>query len=611
MLQDVTNFDELSYIIPGNSSLQAIKKFLNTTGRIYQPVIGSIKSALDTIEQFGKPRILWLDGDVQINGASIPNIIKGENIEDLIIIKSHKLEDINSVLQEYIYKVILKNNGTELYMLLKDSFVEQKYNEYKDANSLAKPLNSYNIFDLLLHDDMFNRLIDNPKSSTDKKQFKTMRDQINTKIQELLRVFHKYETVSVDSSNIISQLDNGNYSIVSPVGSIKFDGSQADLIKSILDAKYRASKVPSITDEFINELRNQVHIIFQRNPELKKVGSEEQYINYLLSIFPDSVEKSIYWHGSNSDLSEGFKENQKIPNADAPETRGRNDVYLARQPWTVLQYVRGVNVKKGVKRKTDSSISTPIWNNLWWELKEIMSNGRRDNDDWKDIIIGDDTVRQKIPNKKGQFDREEGGKHGKWLSERKADYGYENKSDREFFEEVFGLRWGEDTFNTWVQRNEESFKQLQGLENSQLYEDPSQVGGIFPVIVNIKSPIREEGQDTYYEDSRGLFTTATNEGNDAIISKKADNEFGSDVVIMLNHSDNPNSPERIHFLGTPEDIRAFTNWMNNDNITYVQMYRKDIEQLAKTILTSTDSLGHTLNNAEEQIRKQLEQLLMC
>jgi len=38
---------------------------------------------------------------------------------------------------------------------------------------------------------------------------------------------------------------------------------------------------------------------------------------------------------------------------------------------------------------------------------------------------------------------------------------------------------------------------------------------------------------------------------------------------MLNHSDDPNSPERIHFLGTPEDIRAFTNWMNNDNITYI------------------------------------------
>jgi len=58
-----------------------------------------------------------------------------------------------------------------------------------------------------------------------------------------------------------------------------------------------------------------------------------------------------------------------------------------------------------------------------------MSNGRRENNDWKDLVIGPDTVRQAIPNKKGVFDRDSNGKNGKWLKERKADYGYENKSD--------------------------------------------------------------------------------------------------------------------------------------------------------------------------------------
>lgn len=478
-------------------------------------------------------------------------------------------------------------------------------------NPQSIPLTVNTVFDLLLHNETFNELIDNPRSSVDKKQFKTMREQINNTIEELVQRFSKYETFTTNNTGIITEIGNRKYSISSPVGSIQFNGTQEDLIRAILDKKHIVSKIPTVTDEFIQELKSQISVVFQRNPELRKEGTEEQYLNYILSIFPESVEKSIYWHGSNTNLSEGFQEGQKTPNADAPETRGRNDVYLARQPWTVLQYVKGVNVREGLKRKTETSTDTPIWNNLWWELKEIMSNGRRENDDWKDIVIGEDTVRQEIPNKRGVFNRKEGGNNGKYLSERKDDYGYKNKSDREFFEEVFGLKWGEDTFNTWVQRNEQVFKDLQTVQNSQLLSEDSQNGGIYPVIVNIKSPIREVGQDTYYEDNRKLFTKAANEGNDAILSQKADNEFGSDVVVMLNYSDKPDSPERIHFLGTAEDIRGFRNWLNSENITYIEQYRKDIEQLSKTILTGTDSTGAPLLDAKEQITKQLEQLLMC
>jgi hypothetical protein len=86
---------------------------------------------------------------------------------------------------------------------------------------------------------------------------------------------------------------------------------------------------------------------------------------------------------------------------------------------------------------------------LWWELKEALGNGRMDTDDWKHEIIGPNT-RQYSPNKKGVFNRDKGGTNGKYLSERKARYGYENKSDKEFFEEVFDIRYGKETFEDWV-----------------------------------------------------------------------------------------------------------------------------------------------------------------
>jgi hypothetical protein len=79
-----------------------------------------------------------------------------------------------------------------------------------------------------------------------------------------------------------------------------------------------------------------------------------------------------------------------------------------------------------------------------------MSNGRRHNNDWKDLVIGPEHVRQAIPNKHGLFNRDSGGTNGKWLAERKADYGYQDRTDAEFFKDVFGIEYGKDTFNTWT-----------------------------------------------------------------------------------------------------------------------------------------------------------------
>ena len=288
-------------------------------------------------------------------------------------------------------------------------------------------------------------------------------------------------------------------------------------------------------------------LIFDRVPELAKIGTPTEYAAYIKEIFPNSVEKEVYWHGSNEDFSEGFVSAKRGKGSGALETKKRNDLYLNKQGWASLQYVNGIN------RKGRDKNGFAHWNKLWWELKEIMSNGRRENNDWKDIVIDESTIRQAIPNKKGVFNRDSGGKNGKWLSERKADYGYENKSDKEFFEEVFGIKLGKDTFNTWTARNAEIFKSLE-----------KSAKGINPVVIDVRNPIIEEGQNTYYEEQRGLFTTADDKGNDAILSKKADNEFNSDVAIVINANNN-----NVYWLGTKSDIERFRQWKTNNNTSKV------------------------------------------
>lgn len=78
-------------------------------------------------------------------------------------------------------------------------------------------------------------------------------------------------------------------------------------------------------------------------------------------------------------------------------------------------------------------------------------------------IIGPNT-RQYSPNKRGIFNRDKGGSNGKYLSERKARYGYQDKTDKEFFEEVFDIRYGKETFNDWVNRKNLNFKMFGNLD---------------------------------------------------------------------------------------------------------------------------------------------------
>ena len=285
------------------------------------------------------------------------------------------------------------------------------------------------------------------------------------------------------------------------------------------------------------DVLRQVELVFKRNPKLQEIGTLREYAAYIQTIYPNSVDKSVYWHGSDSDFSEGFDKAIRGEGSGAAHTKTRNDFYLAKPAWSVLQYVSGIN------RTSVDKNGFAHWNKLWWELKEIMSNGRRETNAWKDLVIDEKNVRQAIPNKAGIFNRDTNGTNGKWLRERKADYGYENKTDKEFFEEVFGIEWGVDTFNTWTEKNANIFKSLETSEK-----------GIYPAIINVKNPITEEGQNTYYEEQRKLFSKASKEGNDSILGSKTDNEFGSDVAVVFDKNN-------VYFLGTTKDLEGFKNFV--------------------------------------------------
>lgn len=377
----------------------------------------------------------------------------------------------------------------------------------------------------------------------------------NLKNEEVAREFEELKNATSEAAayHIWSQ-NNGNGIDKAP------NGEPSKLFSDLLK-HYNGDRVAAIQAKartYSNSFRNwfgdwtgnvsadidsgdAIDYLYSTNTELSKVGSKEEYAQYVNSIYPNSLINSIYWHGTDSDLSQGVENTKKGKGSGAPETG--TEMYFNKQPWASLQYVSGVN------RNIPDTEGYNNWVKLWWELKEALGNGRMESNDWKNEIIGPNT-RQYSPNKRGIFNRDKGGSNGKYLSERKARYGYQDKTDKEFFEEVFDIRYGKETFNDWVNRKKSEFQDV--WKSRQVKK------GMYPAVLNVQNPIVEKNQNTYYEEQRGLFTKAKRDKNDAIVSNEANNEFRSDVVVIFNPKEN------VHFLGTKQDIESFKNWKSSN-----------------------------------------------
>ena len=384
--------------------------------------------------------------------------------------------------------------------------------------------------------------------------------------KELERVVPEvaYTVWDLNNGHGIDKAPNGEPSILFQDLLDHFDGDREAAIKTKVNVFSNEFKSwfdnRSVT--FLKQDNGSIDYLFSTNPELEKVGTKDEYKQYLNTIFPNSKVSEVYWHGTDSDFSEGIQNTKKGKGSGAPETKG--EMYFNRQPWASLQYISGIN------RKIPDKDGYNNWVKLWWELKEILGNGRMQNDDWKSIVIGPD-IRQEIPNKEGVFNRNEGGQNGSFLKERKALYGYENKTDKEFFEEVFGIRYGKDTFQDWVDNNAKVFRQIWNTKQVKK--------GMYPVLLNVQNPIIEENQNTYYEEQRGLMTSAKQNNNDAIISNRSKNEFNSDVIVML-------YPQKdVHILGTYQDIQQFKEWKKTSNAS--KIVDENGEPLLSELLSSS------------------------
>ena len=72
------------------------------------------------------------------------------------------------------------------------------------------------------------------------------------------------------------------------------------------------SETAENNDNPLHEIRK----VFRLHPELRTIGSEKQYQEYLQKIYPESAVRDIVWHGSPSDRFEKF-DDEKIGRLDS------------------------------------------------------------------------------------------------------------------------------------------------------------------------------------------------------------------------------------------------------------------------------------------------------
>ena len=93
-----------------------------------------------------------------------------------------------------------------------------------------------------------------------------------------------------------------------------------------------------------NKIKEGVDFVFEQNPELSKIGTEQQYSKYLETIFPDSKIKDIVYHGSPdkniesmlSPKDEGYKKQKTT-------TTGVAGIYFTDKIDEAKKYIGGFN----------------------------------------------------------------------------------------------------------------------------------------------------------------------------------------------------------------------------------------------------------------------------
>jgi len=258
-----------------------------------------------------------------------------------------------------------------------------------------------------------------------------------------------------------------------------------------------------------------VQEVFESNSELAKIGTQEEYSQYLDTIFPDSKVKDIVYHGSHSKFDSFDK--SLVGSKTRADIKGKG-FFFSNSP----------AIAAGYKQSLDSSnIVNDI--NFYYYFKKDLGNrdiNKITEEEWQDIVLN-------------YYDGET------------VDLPYIEEQSLEKTKLLF------DKF-----KNDKQFDTVQSayeLDTSQYLVDNSTV---YSTLISTKNPLVIEGNNRQMLSIVKKETEALKDNNDGIIFNNVEDGLSGGARFVAN-TYAVFEPSQIHILGSKADIKGFKDFKKN------------------------------------------------
>ena len=130
---------------------------------------------------------------------------------------------------------------------------------------------------------------------------------------------------------------------------VELGGFMFDKVKKFFDAKRTVSNWD---------------YVFQYNPEIEKIGSRQEYVEYVQSIFPESSVKSVFFHGGPAGIDKFLTPKDKGYKLGAASGVKDYGIYFTKDRGLARNYAK--NYKKRNVYPVVLNMKRPLTTNIWF-----------------------------------------------------------------------------------------------------------------------------------------------------------------------------------------------------------------------------------------------------
>lgn len=113
-----------------------------------------------------------------------------------------------------------------------------------------------------------------------------------------------------------------------------------------------------------NKIKEGVDFVFEQNPELAKIGTKEQYSEYLETIFPESSMKDIVYHGTSSKFDEEKFDKSKL-GTSTDNVTNKLGFYFVPERLVANSFIKGRKFKwKDGKIEVNNPLNAKVYSTL-------------------------------------------------------------------------------------------------------------------------------------------------------------------------------------------------------------------------------------------------------